>query len=527
MSIASASANGTPWSGPRQRPSASSASAARASARARSRATAAKQPSGRGERVDPREAGLGERDGGELARAQPRATSAATPAKRSSCRVAHRGSSGPRGRGAEGEGRLGVGREREAADRRERRVGAGRHADAPRSGGARPSSARASRVRAAAGGRAPGERRGRERERAQEPAPRDAARPGRPSVHAVSLARRAPGGRRRAALARRGRPRQDLPRARAAGHRGLRRGDRRRVARRAARGGPAREPVPAPLRRPAPAGRGGAARHRPCGASGSASSSRSRTTSSSSLHLMIAGRLHWKARGAKLPGRVGLAAFDFPSGTLVLTEAGTKRRAALHLVRGEAALAALDRGGLEPLGATRDGVRGGAPAREPHAEAGAHRSRALLRDRERLLRRDPAPRAALAGEAHVARSTRTRSARLHAATQEVLARVGGAAPARGGGRVPGGGDRVPRGDGGARPPPPALPGLRHARAADRPRGERGELLPPLPDRRADPVGSLARPLAQAGLAAHHRGARAEPRAVGRPAPPGPAKEKDG
>ena len=67
------------------------------------------------------------------------------------------------------------------------------------------------------------------------------------------------------------------------------------------------------------------------------------------LHLMIAGRLHWKEPGARPPGRVGLAAFDFPTGTLVLTEGGTKRRAALHLVRGEAALRALDRGGLEPL----------------------------------------------------------------------------------------------------------------------------------------------------------------------------------
>jgi formamidopyrimidine-DNA glycosylase len=67
------------------------------------------------------------------------------------------------------------------------------------------------------------------------------------------------------------------------------------------------------------------------------------------LHLMIAGRLHWKDPGAKLPGRVGLAAFDFPTGTLLLTEAGTRRRAALHLVRGEAGLRALDRGGLEPL----------------------------------------------------------------------------------------------------------------------------------------------------------------------------------
>jgi formamidopyrimidine-DNA glycosylase len=66
------------------------------------------------------------------------------------------------------------------------------------------------------------------------------------------------------------------------------------------------------------------------------------------LHLMIAGRLHWKEPGGKL-GRTGraLAELRFPKGTLVLTEAGTKRRAALHLVRGEAALRALDRGGLE------------------------------------------------------------------------------------------------------------------------------------------------------------------------------------
>jgi formamidopyrimidine-DNA glycosylase len=67
------------------------------------------------------------------------------------------------------------------------------------------------------------------------------------------------------------------------------------------------------------------------------------------LHLMIAGRLHWRAAGAKTPGKIGLAAFDFSTGTLVLTEAGTKRRASLHLVRGEAALLEHDPGGLEPL----------------------------------------------------------------------------------------------------------------------------------------------------------------------------------
>jgi formamidopyrimidine-DNA glycosylase len=64
------------------------------------------------------------------------------------------------------------------------------------------------------------------------------------------------------------------------------------------------------------------------------------------LHLMIAGRLYWKPAGAKPPGKIGLAAFDFEGGTLVLTEAGSKRRAALHLVRGEEALRAHDPGGL-------------------------------------------------------------------------------------------------------------------------------------------------------------------------------------
>lgn len=67
------------------------------------------------------------------------------------------------------------------------------------------------------------------------------------------------------------------------------------------------------------------------------------------LHLMIAGRLRWQKQGAKLPGKLGLAAFDFPNGTLVLTEAGSKKRAALHVVRGRAALASHDPGGVEPL----------------------------------------------------------------------------------------------------------------------------------------------------------------------------------
>ena len=93
------------------------------------------------------------------------------------------------------------------------------------------------------------------------------------------------------------------------------------------------------------------------------------------IHLMIAGRLHWKPAGAKLPGRVGLAAFDFPNGTLTLTEAGSRRRASLHAFAGRNGLQALDRGGIEPL----------------EASAGAFRE-ALLRENHTLKRALTDPR---------------------------------------------------------------------------------------------------------------------------------------
>lgn len=75
------------------------------------------------------------------------------------------------------------------------------------------------------------------------------------------------------------------------------------------------------------------------------------------LHLMIAGRLHWRPVGAKLAGRNNLAAFDFADGSLVLTEAGAKRRASLHLFRGEESLRAVDPGGIDVFAATLDQFR--------------------------------------------------------------------------------------------------------------------------------------------------------------------------
>ncbi len=76
------------------------------------------------------------------------------------------------------------------------------------------------------------------------------------------------------------------------------------------------------------------------------------------LHLMIAGRLHWRPPGPKLGGRQNLAAFDFPDGSLTLTEAGSRRRASLHLVEGESGLRSLDPGGIDIFAADIDEFRG-------------------------------------------------------------------------------------------------------------------------------------------------------------------------
>jgi formamidopyrimidine-DNA glycosylase len=75
------------------------------------------------------------------------------------------------------------------------------------------------------------------------------------------------------------------------------------------------------------------------------------------IHLMIAGRLHWRPPGAKLGGRQSVAAFDFPNGSLVLTEAGSRRRASLHVLSGEEALHALDPGGIDVFTSDLDSFR--------------------------------------------------------------------------------------------------------------------------------------------------------------------------
>jgi len=83
------------------------------------------------------------------------------------------------------------------------------------------------------------------------------------------------------------------------------------------------------------------------------------------IHLMIAGRFRWLAPNAKIPGKLGLAAFDFDDGTLLLTEAGSKRRASIHIVRGWESVREHDAGGIEPLEITRDQFKS-ALTRERH-----------------------------------------------------------------------------------------------------------------------------------------------------------------
>jgi formamidopyrimidine-DNA glycosylase len=114
------------------------------------------------------------------------------------------------------------------------------------------------------------------------------------------------------------------------------------------------------------------------------------------IHLMIAGRLRWRDDGRKLSGRLVLAVFEFDHGVLYLTEAGSTRRAMLHVMDGAESLAAFDRGGLDVLAAGLPEFARAAEVAQSHAEARADRPAPVRWHRERVLRRDPAPRAVVA-----------------------------------------------------------------------------------------------------------------------------------
>jgi formamidopyrimidine-DNA glycosylase len=137
------------------------------------------------------------------------------------------------------------------------------------------------------------------------------------------------------------------------------------------------------------------------------------------FHLMIAGRFHWRKAGAGLQAKVGLAAFDFPNGTLALTEASTKKRASLHVVEGEAALAQFERGGVEPLDASAEAFAG-ALRRESHTVKRALTDPTLFSGIGNAYSDEILHRARLSPVTLTRRLTDEEVARLHAATQGVL-----------------------------------------------------------------------------------------------------------
>ncbi|HET9594575.1 MAG TPA: DNA-formamidopyrimidine glycosylase family protein [Anaeromyxobacteraceae bacterium] len=140
------------------------------------------------------------------------------------------------------------------------------------------------------------------------------------------------------------------------------------------------------------------------------------------LHLMIAGRLHWADAGGKKPARAGqaLATFEFPRGALALTEAGSKRRAALHLVRGEEALSALGRGGAEPLSLDAAAFRE-VLLRENHTLKRALTDPRLFAGIGNAYSDEILHRARLSPVRLTSRLSDDEVARLHAATRDVLA----------------------------------------------------------------------------------------------------------
>jgi len=138
------------------------------------------------------------------------------------------------------------------------------------------------------------------------------------------------------------------------------------------------------------------------------------------LHLMIAGRLRWYAAAAKPPAKGLLASLEFPGGTVAFTEAGTQRRASMHLVAGRAALAAMDPGGLEPIGSSLGDFR-------ERLLAGNHTLKRALTDPQAFSGIGNAYSDEILHRAKLSPMALTRSlddeaiARLHAAVQEVLA----------------------------------------------------------------------------------------------------------
>ena len=222
------------------------------------------------------------------------------------------------------------------------------------------------------------------------------------------------------------------------------------------------------------------------------------------IHLMIAGRLRWSAPGASIPRKVGLAAMDFEEGTLVLTEQGTRKRAGLWVLKGEDALAAEDRGGIEPLEMTLEEM-----------------TEALQRENRTVKRALTDPRLfsgignAYSDEILWTRLSHhphpvddRRGARATPQGDPRLAeRLDGEAAGRSGGGMARESDGVPSRHGGPRQVRRAVPPMRVPCAADRVRRQRDQLLRHLPNGRASFGGPLPVAAVEGRLAQVDRRAR--------------------
>ena len=189
------------------------------------------------------------------------------------------------------------------------------------------------------------------------------------------------------------------------------------------------------------------------------------------VHLMIAGRLHWKPRGARLTGKFNLVAFDFSNGTLILTEAGSKRRAALSLVKGTAALAEHDPGGLDVF-SVRPKEFEAALRRENHTLKRSLTDPHLISGignaySDEILHRARLSPLLLTQKTDFGRgkATARRDAERSRGMDRSAARAGGRWFSRQS-------DRLSSGDGRSRPLRQTLPGVRSARAAHSLRGQR-------------------------------------------------------
>ena len=167
------------------------------------------------------------------------------------------------------------------------------------------------------------------------------------------------------------------------------------------------------------------------------------------LHLMIAGRLHWRPRGAKLAGRRSLAAFDFPNGSLVLTEAGTKHRASLYVVSGEVGLQSMDPGGIDILSSNLGSFRDALTAENRTLKRALTDPR-ILSGIGNAYSDEILHAAQLSPIALTQKLKPDEWERLFAATQETLTALDKPAARRSGGWLSGKGDCVSQGYGGSR-----------------------------------------------------------------------------